>query len=190
MNFGTFVANRHSTDCVSTVRTSGKHVVLFYRAPEPNGFLANTYPAIIHFGGNMFGTNEHFIMYQKCLIMDKDRAPEILLLCSNDTAGARRIGQSIRFNEREWTRKRREVALLANFLKFSQNQTLGRRLQHLGGGTADIIEASRDNGVWGAGIDRESIVRGDPIPGENMQGEVLMQVRRVLQENWALGSNA
>lgn len=80
---------------------------------------------------------------------------------------AKRRGQSLKINAREWDARAYGDMLEANVAKFVQHPDLGEQL--LATGFATLIE-HRPDPIWGDGD-------GTGILGKNLQGRILMRVR-------------
>ena len=81
----------------------------------------------------------------------------------------------------EWRQQCKGVLLKGCFLKFEQNEMLAKHLLS----TQEIIaEASPNDRYWGIGLGLNDPRAGDPSQwkGENVMGQILMEVRGRLQE--------
>lgn len=67
-----------------------------------------------------------------------------------------------------------------NFLKFSQNEELGKVL--LGTGDREIVETSPNDRLWGIGCNTDEAEGNESQWGENKLGKALIRVRERLRK--------
>ena len=124
---------------------------------------------------------EQFVMAEKCLMFgDTEAADEIMN--ETDPKRMRQIGEDIRsYDHRVWLSKMNEVVHAGVYAKFSYEGARGAREHLLGTGKLTIGEATR-NRKWGTGIhvsEPQALNRVSWM-GENIMGEILMNVRDML----------
>lgn len=132
--------------------------------------------------GITFNCMEQFIMYAKAMLFsDLETARKIL--AAVHPRDQKNLGRSVRnYDDSVWTARRERIALAGCTEKFRQNRDLAATL--LGTGSTIIGEASPYDRVWGIGL-----AVNDPLildqknwRGQNLQGNVLMQVRSILAD--------
>jgi ribA/ribD-fused uncharacterized protein len=130
--------------------------------------------------GVKFTSTEQYIMYHKALLMgEKNVAANIL--CTEDPAKIKQHGRSIKnYDDELWSKRRYEVGLQGNRLKFAADSELAEKL--LSTGNAIIAEAASYDPIWGIGMsEKDPNVRDQTKWGQNLLGKVLMQVREELR---------
>ena len=96
---------------------------------------------------------------------------------------AKALGRQVKnFDDYNWNQVKYMFMLMACHFKFSQNPELKQEL--LNTKNKILVEASKTDLVWGVGL-----AASDPLildsknwKGENLLGEVLMDVRNILRE--------
>lgn len=116
----------------------------------------------------------------KALLMgDKEVAKKIL---QADTPGkAKALGREVQnFQQKIWDENCDRVVEDGNFLKFSQNEELGRVL--LGTGERGLVETSPNDRLWGVGFNSDDAEGREGEWGENKLGKALERVRERLKK--------
>jgi ribA/ribD-fused uncharacterized protein len=127
-----------------------------------------------------FNSAEKFMMMGKAALFDDAKIFRIMAKC-NDPKEQRRLGRHVtNFDEEMWTVYCNDIVKLGNYLKFSQNQTLGRQL--LNTGNAMLVEGSPMDRIWGVGLkfDDPAILDKNKWRGTNYLGQCLEFVRGCL----------
>jgi len=135
-------------------------------------FLSNFAHSPITFEGKTWSTIEHIFQAEKTL--DENAREQIRL---SPTAGkAKHMGKRVRLRP-DWERIKKEVMLKCVRLKFRQNPELKEKL--LNTKDAVLIEGNtwHDN-IWGDCSCSKCL----NIKGNNLLGQILMQVRKELTE--------
>eukprot|EP00931_Biecheleriopsis_adriatica_P111803 TRINITY_DN86277_c0_g1_i1.p1 TRINITY_DN86277_c0_g1~~TRINITY_DN86277_c0_g1_i1.p1 ORF type:complete len:222 (+),score=54.80 TRINITY_DN86277_c0_g1_i1:47-667(+) len=125
--------------------------------------------------------SEKAIMLMKASIMEDLDTFNKIKVCK-DPAAAKALGRSVKpFRADLWDRWVEEVAFQAVLQKFAASEQLKEKL--LSTGDVIIAEATRNDRIWGIGLDV-----GDPRvqdrekwQGRNILGEALMRARAVLR---------
>ena len=128
------------------------------------GFLGNFHPSKIFIYGRWWKNVEAPYQSMKSLY-EEDR---ILIWNAKTAKEARDLGQQIRMHE-GWDNDKYRVMYECIFAKFAQNPDLCDQLMDTGDKT--LVEDSPIDYYWGCGADGS---------GKNKLGEVLMEVRKLL----------
>ncbi|MDQ5911632.1 MAG: hypothetical protein QG599_3730 [Pseudomonadota bacterium] len=135
-------------------------------------YLSNFFPSPILLNGQEWPTVEH--VFQAAKTLDSSEQEQIRLA---ETPGkAKRLGQKVHLRS-DWETCKHAVMVEAVRLKFSQYPELLNRL--LSTGEEELVEGNtwHDN-VWGDC----QCPRCQNIPGRNLLGTILMQIRRDLAD--------
>jgi len=126
---------------------------------------------------------EQWMMSQKALLFDDKEVFEEILL-TDDPSLMKKLGRKIRnFNESLWNKKKYDIVLFGNYLKFGQNKTLKEFL--LNTDNLILVEASPYDNIWGIGMksDDKNINNPNLWKGENLLGFALTEVKEILKNN-------
>ncbi len=87
------------------------------------------------------------------------------------------------YNQDVWDKHKFDIVVNANYLKFTQDETLKELLLDTGDKT--IVEASPYDTIWGIGLscDDDRVLDESKWKGENLLGKAIMKVRTRLNEN-------
>lgn len=130
--------------------------------------------------GHSFPTTEHYMMWQKAVLMGDDKIAEQILREPHPSV-AKRLGREVRnFDLEVWKKNADRVVEDANYFKFSQNEDLREVL--LDTGERMLVEASPDDKIWGIGFNSEDAEGRESEWGNNGLGKALMKVRERLRE--------
>lgn len=154
----------------------------FYGHAKANGWMSNFYPCEITFHNKVFTTSEHLFMWKKAMYF-KDYDCAKTILNSKTPVKAKKLGRSIKnYNEEVWKNYRGIAMTSAVYHKFSQNEDLKKLL--LGTGDHFLIEATKNDKIWGIGLDVDDprLYDDDNWQGLNLLGSCLMTVRTMLNE--------
>ena len=148
--------------------------------PFFRGFLSQHHPSNFVSDGVEYTHAEQKMMHAKALLFeDGDMASRIMKATS--PKDQQRLGQQVRnFDQTVWNSKRISIVTEANRSKFQQNDGLRKKL--LRTGDAILAEANPRDMIWGIGLDEHDERVHNPAEwlGENLLGQVLMQVRSEL----------
>ncbi|EME46059.1 hypothetical protein DOTSEDRAFT_22171 [Dothistroma septosporum NZE10] len=122
--------------------------------------------------------HEQYMMYHKALLMgDEEVAAKVLE--ADTPAKAKKLGREVKnFKQETWDKNCDEVVEEGNFLKFSQNEDLGKVL--LGTGVRQIVETSPNDRLWGIGFNTDDAEGNEREWGENKLGKALERARERL----------
>jgi len=131
--------------------------------------------------GVEYNCMEQFMMATKALIfLDNVNYDNIML--SEDPAHIQQLGRYVQnFDQKIWDATKQEIVYAGNLFRFQQNKELRDIL--LGTGDKILAEANPDDLIWGIGMDMNDPLVDDSRnwKGENLLGEVLMDVREQLR---------
>ena len=155
--------------------------VFFWKPEASNGFLGNWYASPFKDElGNLFPTNEHYMMWRKALLMnDNDIAARVLKTPS--AKYARQLGRKVSgWDEEKWIQSREQIMIDGLRLKFSQNPQLCEQL--LATRDKTLVEASPFDRIWGIGVSasHQNATKPSMWKGLNLLGKALMSVRAEL----------
>lgn len=161
--------------------TASPSVLGFWRADEQLGCCSNWYQASFDFGGVRFPTCEHWMMWQKAVVMD-DESMAARILDASSPKEAKDFGASVSpYDNWLWDKVREQLVYYGVREKFLQNG-LARNLL-LSTGSAILAEASPYDGIWGIGMSANDPDFNTPSKwkGSNLLGRVCMRVRSDLR---------
>lgn len=126
---------------------------------------------------------EQFMMLGKAYLFD-DRIAAQKIANSKNPAQQKAIAKLVNgFDDEKWYTYAEDIVTIGNYLKFSQNATLKKRL--LDTGDAILVEGSPYDREWGVGLHFLDRKIGDRKnwKGKNRLGKCLETVRRLLLES-------
>ena len=150
----------------------------FWRMTETNSWLSNWSPhMLVDDHGIKYHTAEHYLMYQKALLMgDTDIAR--LILVTKKPSSVRQLGRKVRnFDLKKWTAAQKDIMYDGLCYKIRSNPGLRVALGNTRGTV--IAEASPYDTIWGIGFaaTHPNATRPEFWRGENLLGEAWMRVR-------------
>jgi len=146
-------------------------------------FLSNFHTCNFIGNGVKFTNTEQYFMYQKALTFGDAEIAEAIL-ATKEPYVAKRLGRNVKnYDDRVWAKKRYQVFLDANLLKYTQNPDLAKKL--LETGHKILVECNPNDTIWGIGlsIEEAKVTSPDNWQGKNLLGLVLMDVRSQLAGN-------
>ena len=154
--------------------------VFFWKAGGEFGEFSQWFYSPFVYNGKTFRTAEQFMMYMKAVIFnDKAVANKILNTPRAHPAEHRKMGRSVRgFSNEKWNKESMAIVVMANILKFTQNEDLMRTLLSTTG--AILVEASPMDPIWGIGFGAETAADNSAFWGENRLGQALMWTRMAI----------
>lgn len=133
--------------------------------------------------GLTYFSNEQWMMYHKAKFFgDPIRMNQIINLKSNSYRAKTLGRQVVPFDPYEWSKVAEEIVYRGAYLKFSQNQDCKRYLLSTKG--KRLVEASRNDSIWGVGMDESDERITDPSNWpqySNKLGNILERVRTALE---------
>jgi len=160
------------------------HVFFYGHKPNSIGVHVFSQFFLCHFvsgeTGIAYTCAEQWMMSHKALLFGDTKTNESIMAAS-DPATIKCLGRQVKnFNESAWDKIKYDIVLQGNFYKYSQNPELLDRLKQTG--SKIIVEASKNDSIWGIGLEAKDAVKMNPSewPGQNLLGKALMKVRSQL----------
>lgn len=127
------------------------------------------------------------MMAQKALLFGDIASFELIVEDPRSSPRAvKAVGRRVRgFDEDIWVQERERIVVEGNMLKFEQNRALREKL--LATGDKILVEASSEDRIWGIGFAEKHAMANQEWWGLNLLGKALMDVRKMLREQDALG---
>jgi ribA/ribD-fused uncharacterized protein len=141
------------------------------------GYLSNWYSSKFTLDGITFNCVEQAMMWGKATLMG-DQAAADLVLTLTDPKAIKALRRSVKnFDAKKWDEEKARVVKRALDAKFRQNKELGDKLKATKDAT--LVEAAHCDTVWGNGLsaDHPDAKFPDKWPGQNLLGQLLMDVR-------------
>lgn len=151
----------------------------FFGAQDP---LSNWHPATFIVDGITFCNNEQFMMYSKAKLFGDEKIAKKIMQTS-DPSEHKALGRQVKgFSKAVWDAECEKYVEKGCLAKFSQNPHLLQFLLNTDG--TELVEASRYDKIWGAGlsVNDPRILDKKNWPGLNRLGNVLMRVRNTLMK--------
>lgn len=151
-----------------------KNILAFFSAQD---VLSNWYPCRFTMNGVNYLSAEQAMMASKAELFG-DMGTHQQILESNHPREAKALGRKVKgFNQGVWDRNKERLVHSVLLAKFSQNPELANMLR--GTGQAYLLEGSKWDSEWGAGVSIDQLRRMNhpSWPGKNLLGVVLMRVR-------------
>ena len=162
----------HDLDPANIATKKHQNVTAFYSGHSP---LSNFHSASFEIKGVTYPHVEQYLQYNKAIYCDKpDVAQKIK--STESPLKCKILGDSLNVKTPEWLAIAKDVTAQACKAKFVQNERARKFLLETGD---DILaEATTDN-YWGTGlkVDDEKIGAKGNWKGQNVLGDILMQIR-------------
>lgn len=138
--------------------------------------LSNHHPSSFVIDDHEYCCNEQYFLSQKCLGFGQRRAAENILNTS-DAAQMVKFSKVCKGTSQNWKHEKAyEVMKKGLEAKFNQDESCKEYL--INTGEKLLIEGSKYDKVWGAGVDfNDDKIDDDELPGQNELGRALMEVR-------------
>jgi ribA/ribD-fused uncharacterized protein len=143
------------------------------------GLYKDRYDVLTMLMNIRFTTAEKFMMMGKSALFRDDNTFR-LMRNTNSPKEHKRLGRLVRnFDNDTWETYCRDIVIIGNYLKFSQNNELKNYIVNTG--NAILVEGSPLDKIWGVGLkfDHPDIQHVDRWKGTNYLGECLMFVRQL-----------
>ena len=158
-------------------------IIGFHREYEENGCFCNWYPAEFDYAGRHYLHSEQFMMYQKVMMFGQTELGDEIMRTA-DPEQCKILGREFfdGFDAALWKRTRFVVVKRGIRAKFAQNPQMMETL--LATGNAILAECSPRDKDWGILLSTSDPEVQDITKwkGENLLGQVLMEVREELRE--------
>ena len=126
---------------------------------------------------------EQYMMAKKAKLFNDEKVYDMIMSIMNPSV-QKELGRMVsNYNQDVWDKHKFDIVVNANYLKFTQDETLKELLLDTGDKT--IVEASPYDTIWGIGLscDDDKILDESNWQGENLLGKAIMKVRTRLNEN-------
>jgi len=151
-----------------------------------NGWPSNWYDSYFtaDVEGEMieFFSTEQYFMYKKAIEFGDYETADKILNCQ-DSRETKKLGRKVKnYDDGIWAKKRFNVMVEANILKYTQNPKLKEALLLPERRALHYVEASPSDGIWGIKMyeDEEGVNDEKNWKGENLLGKALDVVRDIL----------
>ncbi|MCR5275741.1 MAG: NADAR family protein [Clostridiales bacterium] len=165
-------------------------IIGFHREYEENGCFCNWYPAEFDYAGRHYLHSEQFMMYQKVMMFGQMALGDEIMHTA-DPEQCKILGREFfdGFDAALWKKTRFVVVKRGIRAKFSQNPQMMDTL--LATGNAILAECSPRDKDWGILLSTSDPEVQDITKwrGENLLGQVLMEVREELREELRVTGN-
>lgn len=154
--------------------------IFFCKISEPHGEFSNWYTSPFVEDDIEFRTVEHYMMYHKAKLMGDETIMQSVLGTDNP-ATVKALGRKVKnFDADLWSKNCYQIVLRGNILKFQNHPQLKAKLLATGENT--IAEAADYDKIWGIGLNAAQARKVKPSEwkGQNLLGEILMEVRSTL----------
>jgi ribA/ribD-fused uncharacterized protein len=154
--------------------------IFFWKIEEENGELSQWYRSYFIENDITFNCAEQYMMYYKALLFG-DMENAVLILAEFDPAHIKSLGRQVKnFNNKLWDLHKENIVYKANYLKFTQNKNLLKKL--LSYKNPIFVEASPYDNTWGIGYDRKSAIKNRNKWGSNLLGKILNKLYNNLKK--------
>ena len=159
---------------MTTVQKDGKKYVLFFGYQAP---FSNMYNHTMTQRDQQFTCVEQGFAYRKAELFDVDLCDKILQAKTGPEF--KKLGRDVKnFDAHTWNGRRNQIMERLIHAKF-QDPVLAKLLKLTE--DAELIEVSPYDKFWGAGVDKDTMIRlieeNKPYPGQNRLGLTLMWIR-------------
>ncbi len=141
------------------------------------GPISQWHPAKFVEDGISYNSAEQYMMAAKARLFGDDAMAARIMACETPYEQKLMGSSVVGFDEEIWRRERHRIVYRANWLKFSQNSGLAKKL--LRTGDAILAEANPNDVIWAIGLSATDPRAQDRRQwrGENLLGEILMEIR-------------
>lgn len=140
-----------------------------------------------HHDGVYYKTAEHWMMAKKANVFDPSGKTTKKVIRAATARDAKNIARTAATFPQPhmwdaWNAMKENVVYQGNYLKFKAHEDELQKL--LKTKPAKLVEATRSDNIWGAGLEASEIIDGShnfySLNGQNLLGQVLMRVRHEL----------
>lgn len=148
-------------------------------------FLSNFQhiPKGIVYNGLTFYTTEHLFMYRKAEHF-KDTESMDLIYNAKTAQESKDYGRAVKgYNDNSWFKVREQVMYEANYLKYTTDEDLKKKL--LDTGDLILVESNLKDKHWSCGlsVDDPLIYDENNWTGQNLLGKILMKIREEIKSD-------
>ena len=166
--------NIFGSTCTLRKSPDNEQFLMFY---STSSVFSNFHPSKFTMNGLVFTSNEQYYQYKKAEFF-QDSVKMKMILSAQTPGLQKKLGCSIDdFDKEEWSTVSRQHMFNGCYGKFAQNPSLSSKLKSTDGWT--LVEASPSDLIWGIGLSRfnPSSSNRDNWRGQNLLGQVLMEIR-------------
>ena len=156
--------------------------VFFWKLNHKNEEFSNWYPKEFVIEGITYKCVEQYMMAKKAILFGDIEIYQ-KIMASADPGECKDLGKLVsNFDPATWDSCKREIVFNANYAKFTQNPELMDKLKKTG--DAILAEASSQDKIWGIGMtaDDPDAKNPDHWNGQNILGDILMEIRRSVKD--------
>ena len=127
---------------------------------------------------------EQYMMAKKAKLFNDEKVYDMIMSIMNPSV-QKELGRMVsNYNQDVWDKHKFDIVVNANYLKFTQDETLKKLL--LSTRDKTIVEASPEDTIWGIGLlyNDNRVLDESNWQGENLLGKAIMKVRTMLKENF------
>jgi len=149
-----------------------------------NGIFCQWHPSTMMEEDITYSCCEQYMMAKKAKLFN-DGEVYNLIMSEEHPSIQKGLGRSVRnYNQYIWDKHKFDIVVNANYLKFTQDETLKKLL--LSTRDKTIVEASPEDTIWGIGLlyNDNRVLDESNWQGENLLGKAIMKVRTMLKENF------
>ena len=164
----------------TAVKMKTNRYTFFWKATGEFGEFSQWFYSPFVYNGKRFETAKQFMMYMKAATFgDSAIASRILNTPWAHPGEHRKMGRSVKaFNNERWNRESMRIVIVANILKFTQNEELMMSLLSTTG--TILVEVSPTDKLWDIDFDAETVADNLGLWGENRLGQALMWTRMAI----------
>jgi ribA/ribD-fused uncharacterized protein len=159
-----------------------EYIYFWSEHDEKYGCFSQWYKSDFVEDGHIYNCCEQYMMVKKAQLFNchGDNLQILkMILIETSAKKMKSLGRKVKnFNEEKWNNWKYNIVLSANRLKFSQNDKILDTLLSTDGNI--VAEASPYDNIWGIGVRAKKGLTKSGWKGENLLGQVLMQVRSEL----------
>ncbi len=153
--------------------------IFFYSHTKDNGYMSNFSEYTFTESGIAYDTVERYMHYKKALLFNDDKIAKNIIN-SNTPQEAKMLGRKVKnFDNLIWDEKKVDIVKTGIRLKFEQNGLISQML--LSTGEKYLVEAASNDRIWGIGYSSEKAIKNIGSWGENLLGNILMEIRTELK---------
>lgn len=153
--------------------------LFFWSEKGRQGVYSQWYPSEFVENDLRFVNAEQYMMYRKAKMFG-DIMTARKILESRDPREIKDLGRQVQnFDESKWVMNRETIVIQGNYLKFSQDAELKKKILS---DNYEFVEASPYDRVWGIGFAQRDALANRQSWGSNLLGKCLNRVRDMLVE--------